>query len=109
MAKEQIGRALLTIVCFLGILALSARLISWPLSDGMDRRATALSFKVGSDRSAFAPAAYGEDSQTAVDDDEDIFQSIKNIEKERRDKASEPARAAQVGTHFVCTEFLTIS
>ena len=89
-------RALLVGCCFLGLLALSARLIAVPLSDGMERHPTVLAFGGGSDRSVFAPAAYGEDSQTAVDDDEDIFQSIKTIANKGKHQGLDQAHAPKV-------------
>lgn len=90
-----VGRALLTAVCFAALLAFSSRLVSLPLSDGMGGEPTVLSFGTGSDRSVFAPAAYGEDSQTAVDDDEDIFQSIENLESARK-KSKQSSFASKV-------------
>ena len=89
-------RALLIGCCFLGVLALSARLISLPLSDRVESRPTVLAFGGGSDRSVFAPAAYGEDSQTAVDDDEDMIQSIRTIENKGKHQGLEQAHAPKV-------------
>jgi hypothetical protein len=94
-AASGVGRAMLTVFGFLALLALSARLVALPLADGVDRRPAILSFAAGSDRSVFAPAAYGEDSQTAVDDDEDIFTSIKNLETQRKNAVG-PARTVKV-------------
>jgi hypothetical protein len=92
----DIFRAILVGCCFLGLLAFSARLISEPLSDKMEPRPTVLAFGGGSDRSVFAPAAYGEDSQTAVDDDEDMMQSIRNIENKGKSQGPAQAHAPKV-------------